>query len=95
MMVQENGLLKIGGFEYACPFPKNNAPELQQKAEVVSIYSASEVILKISNGSQADVWAIGCLCAEFISGQLFNPWIIHRPKPHRGFMKKEHKKAYK
>ncbi|GAX82850.1 hypothetical protein CEUSTIGMA_g10276.t1 [Chlamydomonas eustigma] len=68
MMVQENGLLKIGGFEHARPLPKNNAPESQQKAETMSIYSAPEVILKISNGRQADVWAIGCICAELLAG---------------------------
>ncbi len=67
LLQQENGLLKLGGLESARVLVQ------QQKGIMLTptsptVYTAPEILLGEKEGFPADIWAIGCICAELLQG---------------------------
>ena len=72
ILLKANGLLKLSGMNSAVLMPKGiksvGRATLPISSRMTSIYSAPEVLLEDNIGFAADVWAIGCICAELITG---------------------------
>lgn len=73
ILLKANGLLKLSGMNSAVLMPKGiksvGRATLPISSRMTSIYSAPEVLLEENIGFAADVWAIGCICAELITGK--------------------------
>ena len=67
--------MKIIGFTNAMPFPSSYAETIQTRP-----YRAPEAILGMSYSPATDVWSLGCMVFEILTGDLlFTPrqGIIH------------------
>lgn len=86
VMIDNTGHCKLVDFGFAKQFPKNNKTMKTYTNCGTPDYIAPEVLKGIGASFQADVWSLGVLIAELLSGQTpfyhENPQIIYEKVIH-------------